>query len=64
MKGKPLQYSAAAQSRYQRDMSQLIKGMIADYEKTFSSLHEDFDGVTTYSTGTEPNRRVVVSCER
>ena len=24
----------------------------------------DFDGVTTYSTGTEPNRRVVVSCER
>ena len=46
MKGKPLQYSAAAQSRYQRDMSQLIKGMIADYEKTFSSLHEDFDGVT------------------
>ncbi|MEM8017416.1 phage minor head protein [Morganella morganii] len=46
MKGKPLQYSAAAQSRYQRDMSQLIKGMIADYEKTFSSLHEDFDGAT------------------
>ncbi|HCC5749908.1 TPA: phage head morphogenesis protein, partial [Morganella morganii] len=27
-------------------MSQLIKGMIADYEKTFSSLHEDFDGAT------------------
>ena len=25
---------------------------------------QDFDGVTTYSTGTDPNRRVVVSFDR
>ncbi|KJY02630.1 phage minor head protein [Morganella morganii] len=46
MKGKPLLYPAAARSRYQRDMSRLICAMVADYEKVFSRLHEDFDGVT------------------
>lgn len=46
LKGKPLQYSAAPPSRYQRDMSQLINSMIKDYEKVFSELSDDFDGAT------------------
>lgn len=45
MKGKPLQYSVAPSSRYQGDMSRLINSMIKDYEKMFSELNDDFDGV-------------------
>ncbi|WOB87833.1 phage minor head protein [Providencia sp. PROV040] len=46
LKGKPLQYSAAPSSRYQRDMSRLISSMIKDYENVFSELNDDFYGST------------------
>ena len=46
MKGKPLQYSVAPASRYQGDMSRLINAMIKDYEKVFSELNDDFEGLT------------------
>lgn len=46
MKGKPLQYSAAPSSRYQRDLSRLIRSMVKDYEVVFSELNDDFDGAT------------------
>nr|WP_273818064.1 phage minor head protein [Providencia rettgeri] len=46
LKGKPLQYSAAPSSRYQRGMSRLIRSMIKDYENVFSELSNDFDGAT------------------
>ncbi|MEY0026221.1 phage minor head protein [Providencia rettgeri] len=46
MKGKPLQYSAAAASRYQSELTNLIKKMANEYEETFSLLDNDYDGAT------------------
>ncbi|MEY0399738.1 hypothetical protein AB7W17_22925, partial [Providencia rettgeri] len=46
MKGMPLQYSAAAASRYQSELTNLIKKMANEYEETFSLLDNDYDGAT------------------
>lgn len=48
--------------KYHRNMT--LEPMNAYERHVIHAALQDYDGVTTYSTGTEPNRRVVVACER
>ena len=54
--------TASKALKYHRNMT--LEPMNAYERHVIHAALQDFDGVTTYSTGTEPNRRVVVSCER
>lgn len=48
--------------RYRRSVT--LEPMNAYERHVIHTALQDFEGVTTYSTGTEPNRRVVVAFER
>ena len=48
--------------KYHRNMT--LEPMNAYERHVIHAALQDYDGVTTYSTGSEPNRRVVVACER
>ena len=48
--------------KYRRNMT--LEPMNAYERHVIHAALQDYEGVTTYSTGTEPNRRVVVACER
>jgi spoIIIJ-associated protein len=48
--------------KYHRNIT--LEPMNAYERHVIHASLQDFDGVTTYSTGTEPNRRVVVALER
>ena len=48
--------------KYHRNMT--LEPMNAYERHVIHAALQDYDGVTTYSTGTEPNRRIVVACER
>lgn len=48
--------------RYRRNVT--LEPMNAYERHVIHTALQDFDGVTTYSTGTEPNRRIVVAYER
>lgn len=54
--------TAAKVVRYRRNMT--LEPMNAYERHVIHTALQDFDGVTTYSTGTEPNRRVVIAYER
>jgi len=54
--------TAAKVVRYRRNMT--LEPMNAYERHVIHTALQDFEGVTTYSTGTEPNRRVVVAYER
>ncbi len=51
--------TAARVVRYRRN--QTLEPMNAYERHVIHTALQDFDGVTTYSTGTEPNRRVVIA---
>jgi len=53
---------AAKTLKYHRSMA--LEPMNSYERHVIHSALQDFEGVTTSSTGTEPNRRVVISCER
>jgi spoIIIJ-associated protein len=48
--------------KYRRNIT--LEPMNAYERHVIHASLQDFDGVTTYSTGTEPNRRVVVALDR
>lgn len=48
--------------KYHRNMT--LEPMNAYERHVIHAALQDYDGVTTYSTGTEPNRRVVVAVEK
>ena len=48
--------------KYHRNMT--LEPMNAYERHVIHAALQDYEGVTTYSTGSEPNRRVVVACER
>lgn len=48
--------------RYRRSVT--LEPMNAYERHVIHTALQDYDGVTTYSTGTDPNRRVVVACDR
>ena len=48
--------------KYHRNMT--LEPMNAYERHVIHAALQDYAGVTTYSTGSEPNRRVVVACER
>ena len=48
--------------RYRRSVT--LEPMNAYERHVIHTALQDFDGVTTYSTGTDPNRRVVVAPDR
>ena len=48
--------------KYHRNMT--LEPMNAYERHVIHAALQDFDGVTTYSTGTEPNRRVIVAVEK
>jgi len=48
--------------KYHRNMT--LEPMNAYERHVIHAALQDYEGVTTYSTGAEPNRRVVVACER
>ncbi len=54
--------TASKALKYHRNMT--LEPMNAYERHVIHAALQDYDGVTTYSTGTEPNRRVVVACER
>lgn len=54
--------TAAKVVKYRRNMT--LEPMNAYERHVIHTALQDFDGVTTYSTGTEPNRRVVVAYDR
>ena len=54
--------TAAKALKYRRNMT--LEPMNAYERHVIHAALQDYAGVTTYSTGTEPNRRVVVACER
>ena len=45
--------------RYRRDIT--LEPMNAYERHVIHAALQDYDGVTTFSTGTEPNRRIVVA---
>ena len=53
---------AAKVVKYRRSVT--LESMNAYERHVIHTALQDFEGVTTYSTGTEPNRRVVVAYER
>lgn len=53
---------AAKVLKYRRSMA--LEPMNSYERHVIHTALQDFEGVTTASTGTEPNRRVVISCER
>ena len=48
--------------KYHRNMT--LEPMNAYERHVIHAALQDFDGVTTYSTGSEPNRRVIVAVEK
>jgi len=54
--------TAAKTVKYRRNMT--LEPMSSYERHVIHTALQEFDGVTTYSVGNEPNRRVVVSCER
>ena len=48
--------------KYHRNMT--LEPMNAYERHVIHAALQDYDGVTTYSTGTEPNRRVIVAVEK
>ncbi len=48
--------------KYHRSMT--LEPMNAYERHVIHTALQDVEGVTTYSTGTEPNRRVIVAWER
>ena len=48
--------------KYRRSVT--LEPMNAYERHVIHAALQDYEGVTTYSTGSEPNRRVVVACER
>ncbi len=54
--------TAAKAVKYRRNMT--LEPMNAYERHVIHAALQEVEGVTTYSTGTEPNRRVVVACER
>ena len=48
--------------KYRRNVT--LEPMNAYERHVIHAALQDYEGVTTYSTGSEPNRRVVVACER
>ena len=48
--------------KYHRNVS--LEPMNAYERHVIHTALQDYPGVTTYSTGTEPNRRIVVACEK
>lgn len=53
---------AAKVVKYRRNVT--LESMNAYERHVIHTALQDYEGVTTYSTGTEPNRRVVVAYER
>lgn len=53
---------AAKTLKYKRSMA--LEPMNSYERHVIHTALQDYDGVTTCSTGTEPNRRVVISCEK
>ena len=53
---------AAKAIKYKRSMA--LEPMNSYERHVIHTALQDYEGVTTSSTGTEPNRRVVVSCEK
>ena len=53
---------AAKVIKYRRSMA--LEPMNSYERHVIHTALQDYEGVTTASTGTEPNRRVVISCER
>ena len=53
---------AAKVTRYRRSVT--LEPMNAYERHVIHTALQDVPGVTTYSTGTEPNRRVIVACDR
>lgn len=53
---------AAKALKYQRSMA--LEPMNSYERHVIHTALQDYPGVTTCSTGTEPNRRVVISCEK
>ncbi|NCC67688.1 MAG: protein jag [Clostridia bacterium] len=53
---------AAKTLKYKRSMA--LEPMNSYERHVIHTALQSFDGVTTCSTGTEPNRRVVISCEK
>ena len=53
---------AAKVLKYHRSMA--LEPMNSYERHVIHTALQDYEGVTTASTGTEPNRRVVISCER
>lgn len=56
------QKMAAKVLKYKRSMA--LEPMNSYERHVIHTALQDFEGVTTGSTGTEPNRRVVISCDR
>jgi spoIIIJ-associated protein len=56
------QKTAGKALKYHRNMT--LEPMNAYERHVIHAALQDYAGVTTYSTGTEPNRRVVVACEK
>ncbi|MGX8698918.1 MAG: RNA-binding cell elongation regulator Jag/EloR [bacterium] len=54
--------TAAKVVKYRRNMT--LEPMNAYERHVIHTALQDFEGVTTYSTGTEPNRRVVIAYDR
>lgn len=53
---------AAKTLKYRRSMA--LEPMNSYERHVIHTALQDYDGVTTCSTGTEPNRRVVISCDK
>lgn len=53
---------AAKTLKYRRSMA--LEPMNSYERHVIHTALQDYEGVTTCSTGTEPNRRVVISCEK
>ena len=53
---------AAKVKKYRRSVT--LEAMNAYERHVIHAALQDVKGVTTYSVGTEPNRRVVVACDR
>ena len=54
--------TAGKAMKYRRNIT--LEPMNAYERHVIHAALQEYEGVTTYSTGTEPNRRVVVACER
>ena len=57
-------YRAKREETLKNHRNMTLEPMNAYERHVIHAALQDYEGVTTYSTGSEPNRRVVVACER